>query len=203
MGQNKSKTYEGHSLYEKLDRRAAGRPGTRRTVDEVIRKGFSPTNTFILIVNIFLFGLLIIFWYWFIGSQQLFSVIDKKAEEINNLMENDISLNASMQTYITQVKNDTGKIERVRLAIENRNIENITKFREYFLGPVLILVILGVVYFVYIVKFKEFHMRDVVLILIMVLMFMTEVIFFFVVINNFKFIPTSTVLVNLLEKHNE
>lgn len=204
MGQNNSRqVVELHQMTQRqILRKLGGMSPYGRTITESIRKGFSPTNSFIITINIILFALIIIFWFWFIGSQQLYMVLDDKAKEINNLTKDDLVLNESINTFLNNIKNDSDKIEKVKQSIENRNKINVKKFREYFLLPLFIFLTMAIVYTVYIVKFREgFKLREFVLITIMILMFSTEIIFFFVVITDFKYIPTSTVILNLLEKN--
>jgi len=176
-----------------------------RDFREAVRKGFSPMNSLILIINIILFGLLIMFWFWFVGSQQLILVLDEKAVEINNLTttNDDIVLKNAMDIFINSVKNDQEKLDKVRNDIKNRNKQNGDNFRLFFIPLLIFLIILCIVYIIYIIKYKKgITSREFMLVLTMICMFFTEIIFFIVVIQDFRYIPTSTIVYNLLEKNS-
>lgn len=163
-----------------------------RTFKEKIKKSFSPTNSFIMFINILLFALVIVFWFWFVGSQQLYVVIDKKAENVVNIMDQNNILKSLLTKYIDGVKNDTELLDNTRKLIINRNNYNIDLLHKYFIAPFSILAGIIVLYLLYIYIYRSgLGTVDIILIFIMLLSFITEIIFYIVVITDFPYITNS------------
>lgn len=167
---------------------------------KIMKEAFTPVNSIITAINIFLFLSLMIFWFWFIGSNQLYIVLENKIAELVNITDNDPVLNVAINQYIEKKRNDTQYIEETRKKIIERNNENIDSFYSLFLPPliILLLVIIWLAFKIHTSHHKWTRIESI-LVMLMFSAFFTEVVFFFVVVQDFQYIANSEVLLKLFE----
>ena len=172
---------------------------------QIFKIVLEPINMFINSVNIFLFVLLLFLWFWFIGSQQLKYVMYEKIDQVNNIIKNDPIISKSVDIYLDTIKEDTKFIEKVRNDIIERNEYNIDIVYKYFGIPILILLIISFFYGVNIfIDFPhKWRIEQNVLVVLMILAFVTEIVFYFVVIRKFHYISNSSILKSIFDKPKE
>lgn len=168
--------------------------------DSILKQAFDPINSVITIVNLELFVILMVLWFWYIGSQQLYSVIDSNVKDINNIVENSPALDLSLQVFIETTKNDTELINQAKIDVEEKNKQNIKLFRIYFLPIILSLFFLLIILIIRLYRSKcKWGGREWLLVVLMILAFVTEIIFYFIVIKGFHYISPVTILYKIME----
>ena len=159
-----------------------------------------PSNLILMIVNISAFVIVSVLWFWYIGSQQLFVFLDQKAHVFNNIARNDENFNKLVEDMIQSAKNDTANIEKVKQDIKNRNNRNVDLFRELIAPPLTILgclFILSIGYFFF--RCDTWGWSETILVFLLLFAFLTEIIFFFVIIQDFQFMSNTTILSKLVD----
>jgi len=171
-------------------------------MNKILKEVFDPINVFITVFNILLFFILMFLWFWFIASNQLYSVISIKAAEINNIAKNEVVLDKMVETLIETYRKDETLIKKVSEDIKIRNAENISMVSSYILPPIIIFLLLTIFYgsYIYVFKYNYWGLPENVLIIFMFLGFITEIVLYFMVIENFHYIANSTILKLILIK---
>lgn len=176
----------------------------RKIIKLAFNNVIGPTNLVLITFNILIFLLVIIFWFWFIGTQQLYTILDNKTEEILNITGQDVVMTGSINLFVDSVLNDSVKIEETKKSIIDRNNDNVDSFHVVILPIIitfLILFLISVMYLIYNIKYpsgyKIFEKYDFILIFITLIMFLSEVIFYFIVITDFHYMSTITLMAKL------
>ena len=169
---------------------------------QIFKIVLEPTNMFTTSLNIFLFVSLLFLWFWFIGTQQLKYVIYEKMDQVNNIIKNDPIISKSVDLYLDTIKEDTKFIEKVRNDIIERNEYNLDIVYKYFGIPILILLSIVLFYGVNIfINFpNKWKIEQNILVILMILAFVTEIIFYFVVIRKFQYVSNSTIIKSVFDK---
>ena len=170
-----------------------------------IQTVFSPLNLILNFTNIFFFGILLALWFWFIGSTQLYEVLDIKASEIMNVVDKDIILESSLNVFIDNYINDEAQINNTRNNMIIRYKENKSQFYKTLITTIVLLSSFGIIIGIFFLFIKSYKTKDkflsvkdnassFILFWFMILMFSTEAIFYFVVVKNFHYISTPKII---------
>jgi len=162
-----------------------------------------PINLVLIIFNVLVFILVLIFWFWFIGTQQLFGVIDSKLKGVSNIINENENIETAVDLFIAETLSNKEEIDNTKNEILERNAHNVTKFHEYLL-PLIIVLSLGLIASLgFAVKRKSVFTRvHAWILLFIILAFLTEVFFYLIVVDNFHYVANSTIVVYLLGLHD-
>lgn len=139
-----------------------------------------------------------VFWFWFLGSQEIYHVLDQKAHTINNIAQQEPIIKIIIDRYVQLNKNNFNDITD---EIKTRNNSNIDLFHNFLLPPVIAIAALFLLSLGYLLYSNEkWGLAENVLMLVMVLSFVTEILFYIVVINKYQFIPDTKVVSLILDK---
>jgi 4-amino-4-deoxy-L-arabinose transferase-like glycosyltransferase len=171
-----------------------------RNPTSILKETGKAPNVILIVFNILAFVFLSVFWFWYLGSQEIYKVIDQKAHTINNISREDPNFNLLMEKYISDTKANTQKIQNVTNMVKQRNNDNIDLFINYLIPPLAVLVfflILSLIYLGY--SNERWEISDTILLVLLLVSFVVEVIFYIVVIHDFQFVPDSEIIANILK----
>jgi len=160
---------------------------------------FSPVNMFIIILNsLFFIGVLVIF-FWFILSTQFESIMLDKVDIVTLFAQNDPAVYSSIKEYIDKV--DVDQLKATSDSDQNaRNTSNTQLFVDNLVWWFAVLGILTLVSFGYLIShgLGNITIGEYMLIFLIILSFTTEIVFYFAMVNSWKFIGDFQLLKNLL-----
>jgi hypothetical protein len=162
-----------------------------------IKDVFHPSNILICVANISVFVIFLILFFWFILSRQFDAIILEKVSIISLIAKYDPEFRKVLLEYL--YSNNTSNDLIAKKQEELRYRENVNSLQievlpfTYILGTILILDI------IYMVLHKNKLMFSEWILLILVLgAFITEVIFYFVLVNEWRFIGDFQLIYNIL-----
>ena len=133
-----------------------------------------------------------IFWFWFLGSQQLYTIIDEKAKVVDYISRYDGKFYQSLEVYLQSMVNNRHRIERATEEIKLRNNTNVDLFRKYLAAPMVILAILVIYSFIrFYYSSKNWTAVETNLLILLFAAFTTELIFLLVVLEGYQYIPNT------------
>jgi hypothetical protein len=143
-------------------------------------------DVLINLCNIIIFIAVIIIFFWFIISKQFNVIILDKVNIITLLCQRDILFRNNIRIYMqnnNSIKKTAEELEKLRLAYNTDLLVSQLLPYIYAFGSLIVVCILVIVYKKRIIVRDEY-----ILFLFIFLGFFTEVVFYFVVINGWKFI---------------
>jgi len=164
---------------------------------------FSPVNGFIIVFNVLFFlGVLLIF-FWYVLSSQFQTIVLDKVDIITLMATYDENIKTSVTNLIQTINTEELKAAAQAEQIA-RNTTNQKGFVESLLGWFIVLGVLTLIAFIMLCIHAVgggINKGDWVLIFLLVLSFVTEIIFYFVVVDSWEFIGDYQLFKALFANH--
>jgi hypothetical protein len=151
---------------------------------------FSPVNGFIITFNIIFFLGILLLFFWYILSSQFETIILDKVEILTLLSKNDPTIKKNIEEYLSTI--DINKLAIIaKNEKETRNIQNNDLFVKKLLGWFIVLGTITMICFILLCLHatkNSISKGDLLLVFLLLFSFVTEIIFYFAVIDSWKFI---------------
>ncbi len=172
----------------------------RKYYKHIIKEVFNSKNLLINLSNIVIFLIFIILFFWFILSRQFDYIVLDKVNIISLLAKYDKDFNETLTEYLNTNESLYEIPKKALEQEESRNAYNFILLQTevfpflYVVCTSLIIVILYII-----VKRKKLLKAEYYLLSFVVFAFITEVIFYFLVIKEWQFIGDYQLLYNVLK----
>jgi len=156
---------------------------------------FTPINTLIFFITTLSFIIALIVFFELILSNYPILILNNKVDIVTIAANQNTSINKYIQQQINSYFQNTQKIQTVENEIQQRKKTNFSCFQNQVLAYLLVLFglfVLFIIWFIY--KNKTIEKIDYLLILFAILSFSVEIIFYFVILYQWKFISDSQFL---------
>lgn len=163
----------------------------------ILSNTFNANNTLVSLLTILFFITALVLFFWFVISDQLKIIILEKLEIIKIYSDNDKNFKNVLKDMVNKQELDENNY---RQEINNRNEQNIKTFAEMLIWWFVVVIVCVVANILYItILRKPFDKADIVLVVFVLSAFVAEIIFYLVIIREWKFIGDNEIIKELIK----
>lgn len=163
----------------------------------LINNTFNANNTIISLLTTLFFITALVLFFWYVIADQLKIIVLDKVEIIKLYSKHNPEFKKVLQAKINSKKPDEDKF---KAAEKERNDKNIKTFSEMMLWWFIVIIVFVILNIAYLKYKKEFTKADMVLVFFVLTAFVAEVIFYLVIIREWKIIGDNEIIKELIKK---
>lgn len=166
----------------------------------LVNNTFNANNTIISLLTTLFFVTALVLFFWYVISDQLKIIVLDKVEIIKLYSKHNPEFKKVLQTKLNDKKLDEDKFKAVE---KERNNKNIKTFSEMLLWWFIVLIAFVILNIAFLAYKKEFSKADIILVFFVLTAFVAEIIFYLVIIREWKIIGDNEIIRELIKNKGD
>ncbi len=166
---------------------------------KIIKEVFDPINTLIILLTILFFMTIEILFFWYIVSKEIEKIIQDKSNIISTFAKENKDFKEYIEKYMQDNESNLKNSSEYQYKI--RSEENYKLFYDKFSIPICVIITCIIINIIYLIHIRRVPTKiELLLFGLIIFSFITEFIFYFVVIKEWKYISDNKIYNILFSK---